>query len=125
MGRQTPLGAMESPHTLGSRGGLSTPGAAAEASVGPHHMSAGASVYPEDTRVPPGSASACAAAGWPPSSLGLRIEPPSSARGNFESTEQNTSQRLAGKGANGSLEVWLTGAGKEEEVDEPGGGRSM
>lgn len=52
--------------------------------------------------------SVCAAAGRPPSSLGLRIEPPSSARGNFESTKQNTSQRLAGKGANGSLEVWLS-----------------
>lgn len=76
--------------------------------MGPHRMSAEAGVYPEDTRVPPGSVSPCAAAGRPPSSLGLRIEPPSSARGNFESTKQNTSQRLAGKGANGSLEVWLS-----------------
>lgn len=51
MGCQTPLGAMESPpphtHTPSSRGGggLITPVAAAEASVGPHCMSAGASVY--------------------------------------------------------------------------------
>lgn len=54
------------------------------------------------------------ATGRSPSSLGLRIEPPSSARGSFESTEQNISQHLAGKGADRSLEVWLPEQAKRE-----------